>query len=334
MATGMIVIDGLRKSFPEQLGLAARIQRRFKVRRTPVLNDVSLTVNAGELVGLLGGNGAGKTTLLQVLATLSCGDSGSVTIGGVSVETQADRVRSMIGFCGSADRGFYYRLTARENLRFFGAVSKQLAPRALKGRIEAVLELVDLCEHGDKPFSHLSTGMRQRLSVARALLGDPPVLLFDEPTRAVDPVHAQSLRALIRTTLVDELGKTVVLATNLLEEAWTTCHRVAVLRAGSVVAFDAPANLDRLRAVTDRYRIVVDKLDDDILARMRGVQGFIELSISHDSDTICFDVEIARIARSLSELLHAVSSDNVNVISVIRQSATPADIFADIVRDN
>jgi ABC-2 type transport system ATP-binding protein len=334
MATGMIVIDGLCKSFPEQLGLAARIRRRFTVQRTPVLNDVSLNVNAGELVGLLGGNGAGKTTLLQVLATLSRGDSGSVTIAGVSVDTQPDRVRSMIGFCGSADRGFYYRLTSRENLRFFGAVSRHVAPRLLESRIETVLELVDLREHGDQLFSHLSSGMRQRLSVARALLGDPPVLLFDEPTRAVDPIHAQSLRALIRTTLVDQLGKTVILATNLLEEAWATCHRVAVLRSGRVVAFDAPANLDRLRTLTDRYRIVVDKLDDDMITRMRGVQGFVELLISHGDDVICFDVEIARVARSLSELLHAITSDGVNVISVLRQSATPADIFADIVRGN
>jgi ABC-type multidrug transport system ATPase subunit len=165
-------------------------------------------------------------------------------------------------------------------------------------------------------------------------IGDPPVVLFDEPTRAVDPIHAQSLRALIRTTLVDELGKTVVLATNLLEEAWSTCHRVAVLRAGAVVAFDAPENLDRLRAVTDNYHIVVDKLDEDVVARIRGVQGFIELSISHEAGAIRFDIELARVARSLSELLRAVSSDGVNVISVIRQSAAPADIFADIVRGN
>jgi hypothetical protein len=89
-----------------------------------------------------------------------------------------------------------------------------------------------------------------------------------------------------------------------------------------------------LRTLTDRYRIVVDKLDDDMITRMRGVQGFVELLISHGDDVICFDVEIARVARSLSELLHAITSDGVNVISVLRQSATPADIFADIVRGN
>jgi ABC-2 type transport system ATP-binding protein len=286
------------------------------------------------LIGLLGGNGAGKTTLLQVLATLSRGDGGSVTIGGVSVDAHPERIRRMIGFCGSADRGFYYRLTARENLRFFGALGKQLTARALQSRIKTVLELVDLDKHGNQQFSHLSTGMRQRHSVARALLGDPPELLFDEPTRAVDPIHAQSLRSLIRATLVDELGKTVVLATNQLEEAWTTCHRVAVLRAGTVVAFDAPANLDRLRAVTDRYHIVVDELDEGIITRMLGVQGFPELSISQDADVICFDVEIARVARSLSQLLHAVSSEGGNVLSVVRQSSAPADIFADLVRGN
>ncbi|GAC1408436.1 MAG: daunorubicin resistance protein DrrA family ABC transporter ATP-binding protein [Candidatus Velthaea sp.] len=329
----MIVIDHLRKTFPEQASLISRIKRRSAIPRRLILDDVCLQVASGELVGLLGGNGAGKTTLLQILSTLSRGDAGTVTIGGIRIDTDPARVRRSIGFCGSADRGFYYRLTARENLRFFGVVSNQLAAHEREDRIETVLELVDLREHGDRLYAHLSTGMRQRLSVARALLGDPPVLLFDEPTRAVDPIHAEALRTLIRTTLVERLGKTVVLATNLLDEAWAICHRVAVLRAGRVVAFDAPCNLDSLRGVTTRYRIVVDRVDDDVLARTRSVPGFIGLALSEDANAYRLDVEIQQVAFSLTALLQAVSAGGIDVLSVQPQHATPADVFADLVTE-
>jgi ABC-2 type transport system ATP-binding protein len=327
----MIAINGLRKSFPERTTLAAKVKRRFAARRHPILNDISLTVNEGEIVGLLGGNGAGKTTLLQILATLSRGDAGTVTIGGVSVDAHPERVRQMIGYCGSADRGFYYRMTVRDNLRFFGSVANAQRPRELDGRIDEVLTVVDLQDHDDQLYAHLSTGMRQRLSVARALLGDPPVLLFDEPTRAVDPIHAQSLRSLIRSTLVERLGKTVVLATNVLEEAWTTCHRVAVLRAGAVVAFDAPSKLESRRALIARYRIVVDRIDDAFIARLRELPGFVGLTLSDDPGVNGFDIEIRRVSLSLSALLQAVSSDGVDVLSIERQNAAPADIFADLV---
>ena len=329
----MIVIDHLRKTFPEQASLVSRVKRRFALPRRLVLDDVSLTVGHGELLGLLGGNGAGKTTLLHVLATLSRADAGDVTIGGIRVDAEPARVRRSIGFCGSAERGFYYRLTARENLRFFGVISQQLANQALERRIGAVLELVDLQEHGDRLYAHLSTGMRQRLAVARALLGDPPVLLFDEPTRALDPIHAEALRKLIRTTLVDQLGKTVVLATNLLDEAWAICDRIAVLRAGRLVALDAPGNLNRLRALTVCYRFVVDRVDEDLLARTRATPGFVGLSLSDDAEGSRLDVEIEHVAFSLSALLRAVGADGINVLSVQPQNANPADIFADLVAE-
>lgn len=329
----MIAIDHLRKTFPEQSSLISRVKHRFAVTRRLILDDVSLTVARGELVGLLGGNGAGKTTLLQILATLSRADAGSVTIGGVSVDAEPARARRAIGFCGSADRGFYYRLSARDNLRFFGVVSQQLADRDLERRIETVLELVDLLGDGDRLFAHLSTGMRQRLAVARALLGDPPVLLFDEPTRAVDPIHAEALRKLIRTTLVDGLGKTVVLATNLLDEAWAICHRVAVLRAGRVVAFDAPDKLNALRAATLRYRIVVDRVGEDVLRRTRAVPGLVGLQVSDDAAAFRLDVELERTVPSLNALLQAVSAGGINVMSVQPLGAAPVDVFADLVSE-
>jgi ABC-2 type transport system ATP-binding protein len=266
----MIVVDRLTKTFPTQEGLFRRLRRgAARAPSLTVLDDVSFSVARAELVGLLGVNGAGKTTLLHILATLAYGDRGNVMIGGACARTQPNRVRRMIGFCGSADRGFYYRLSVRENLRFFGALAG-LAGRVRDRRIADVLEFVDLTERAQTRYAFLSSGMRQRLAVARALLADPPVLLLDEPTRALDPVHAEALRSFIRTRLVDELGKTVVLATNLLEEARELCDRVAILRDGRIVAFDAPTQL-RLGATSLEVHEIFEEstTPDGMLALLR-----------------------------------------------------------------
>lgn len=207
-----------------------------------VLRDVSLDVRRGELIGLLGPNGVGKTTLLKMMATLMLPDAGSIEIDGIDVKKNPILARSRIGFCGSEDRSFYFRLTAGENLRFFGALAG-LQGRRLQRRVEETLKEVSLGDAIDRRFGEFSSGMRQRMTVARALISDPPIVFFDEPTRAVDPIAADELRRMIRKDLVERRGKTVVLATNLLEEAWSICDRVAVVSDGTIVAVAPPGEL-------------------------------------------------------------------------------------------
>lgn len=211
-------------------------------RRKTVLRDVNLHVKRGELMGLLGPNGVGKTTLLKMMATLMLPDAGSIELEGIDITREPLRARSLIGYCGSEDRSFYFRLTARENLAFFGALAGLYGSR-LKRRIQKVLQDVSLEHAIDRRFGEFSSGMRQRMTVARALLADPPILFFDEPTRAVDPLHADEMRRMIRRQLVDDGGKTVVLATNVLEEAWSICDRVAIVSGGTVAAVAKPSEL-------------------------------------------------------------------------------------------
>lgn len=215
-------------------------------RKKNVLRDVDLEIRRGELFGLLGPNGVGKTTLLKMMATLMLPDSGCVSIDGIDAVAKPMQARSRIGFCSSEDRSFYFRLTARENLRFFGALAG-LRGRRLNARIEETLADVALLDAIDRRFGDFSSGMRQRLVVARSLLSDPPILLFDEPTRAVDPIHADELHKLMRDELVGRRGKTVVLATNLLQEAWALCDRVAVVCNGGIAAVGPPDQLNRHR---------------------------------------------------------------------------------------
>ncbi len=218
-------------------------------RRRNVLRDVNLQVRRGELVGLLGPNGAGKTTLLKMMATLTIPDRGSIEIDGIDVRRNPILARSRIGLCSSDDRSFYFRLTARQNLRFFGALAG-LRGHMLDQRVAHTLREVKLSAAIDRRFGEFSSGMRQRMTVARALLGDPEIIFFDEPTRAVDPLHADELRRMIRRELVDGRGKTVVLATNVLEEAWSICDRVAVVSNHTIAAVAPPHELaqERFRA--------------------------------------------------------------------------------------
>ncbi len=326
----MIVVENMRKSFPIRYGIIPTLKYRGRIPRIEVLHGISLTVNRGELFGLLGPNGAGKTTLLKLLCTLTSPDSGTIVIDGIDAAKNPLAVKRRIGLCSSEERSFYFRLTARQNLEFFGALAG-LSRDVLPERIAEVADLVDLKDALDKKFSGFSSGMRQRLTMARAMLSDPPILYLDEPTRAVDPVHAEELRVLIREELVNRRGKTVVLATNLLDEAWQLCDRVAIMRRGTLAALGPPKDLDANYARLLKYQITVDKTDDALLARVASVPGVTTVSTSDLHDGVMLEVEIEPTDdRSISELLRAVSANGVVVRSFSYEEPRPMEVFTDI----
>jgi ABC-2 type transport system ATP-binding protein len=328
----MIVVENLRKSFPISYGIIPNIKYRGKIPRKEVLHGISLHVKRGELFGLLGPNGAGKTTLLKMLCTLTTPDSGSITIDGLDATKNPIEVKRRIGLCSSEERSFYFRLTARQNLEFFGGL-QGLAGDVLSKRIEEVVDLVDLGESIDKKFSGFSSGMRQRLTMARAMLADPPILYLDEPTRAVDPVHSEDLRRLIREELVDRRGKTVILATNLLDEAWALCDRMAIMRRGTIAALGPPKELDANYARLLKYQITVDRSDESLLARVAAVPGVTTVATVDVHNGVIVEVEIEPTDdRSITELLRAVSGNGVIVRSFTFEEPRPMDTFTDITQ--
>jgi len=228
-----IELQGISKRFTLPRGMGQILRHPFRRKRLEVLKGVSLTVPSGSVTGLLGPNGAGKTTLLRILAATVTPDEGRVNILGQDAVRHTGRVREHIGFVLGDERSFFWRLTGRQNLQFFATLSN-LSPRQAKDRIETLSGLLVLESELDKPFRDLSTGMRQRMGLARALLHDPKVLLIDEPTRALDPGAAQRARRLIKQTLVGELEKTVLLATHNVEEAREIADRVAFLKDGQI----------------------------------------------------------------------------------------------------
>ena len=192
----------------------------------------SFSCRAGEIYGLLGPNGAGKTTALRCLATILTPTAGGATVAGHDLVGDPPAVRRRIGFL-SASTGLYARLTARETLRFFGSLY-EMTGKTLERRVEDVLDLFQITDYADRPTDRLSTGMRQRVGLARAVVHDPPVLILDEPTTGLDPIVSLAVEKAVQSLAA--AGKCVLFSTHLLDQAEAICHRLGVIGRGKVLA--------------------------------------------------------------------------------------------------
>jgi ABC-2 type transport system ATP-binding protein len=232
--TAAIEIKEIFKSYTIPRSISKIIRHPFEFKHIEVLKGVSLTVRSGSITGLLGPNGAGKSTLLRILAATISPDKGRVHILGQDVTRHATRVRKQIGFVLGDERSFFWRLNAKQNLKFFATLS-DIPRRNINARITELTEMLKIEGELEKPFRDLSTGMRQRLAIARALLHDPDVLLFDEPTRGLDPGAAVRTQKTIREMLAKKLNKTVLLATHNIEEAKELTDHLAFLKDGIII---------------------------------------------------------------------------------------------------
>jgi ABC-2 type transport system ATP-binding protein len=231
------------------------------------VRDVSFTVERGEIFGLLGHNGAGKTTCIRMLTGRTRPTSGTARVAGFDVVTGIQEVRPRINLVFE-DANLYERLSGLENLTLFAHLYDVPVSRA-----KALLTMVDLDEAATRKVKKYSTGMKQRLLIARALINSPQVLFLDEPTRGLDPSSARELRNIIRD--LAENGTTIFLTTHYMNEADELCDHVAFLKAGEVVAFDTPREL-KLRygrptarvLLEDRREVEINLASTDDAARL------------------------------------------------------------------
>jgi ABC-2 type transport system ATP-binding protein len=260
---------GLVKEFERGRRTAwQRLRRQPDLReRFRAVDDIDLHVERGEIFGVLGPNGAGKTTTMKMLATLLEPTYGTARILGLDVVTQAREVRRRMGAVLTDGRSLYWKLTARENLEYFAALY-HVPPREQRARIAGALEAVHLADRSDDYVERFSTGMRQRLVLARALLPDPELLLLDEPTVGLDPQASRDLRDRVRD--LKRQGRTVLLTTHYMEEADQLCDQIAIVDHGRVVALDTPAGLKRTIAASEvvRLEIASNGTDAPLLARL------------------------------------------------------------------
>jgi ABC-2 type transport system ATP-binding protein len=260
----------LTKHFARTAGYRDLLPFRKKKYIT-ALENVSLEIKEGELFGLLGPNGAGKTTLIKHLCCLILPTSGTARIFGHDTGKEEQAIKQMVGLVSAEERSFYWRLTGRENLQFFASMY-HLSRQQTKNRINDLFELIGMSDKADIRFQNYSTGMRQKLAIARGLLSEPRILFVDEPTRSLDPVSAQAVRHFIKEK-VDRDGMTVILATHNLYEAEQLCDRLAIMDHGRVIA---SGSVDELRALflpNEGCELQVRQFSDSLVQHLREIEG-------------------------------------------------------------
>ncbi|MGO9640592.1 MAG: ATP-binding cassette domain-containing protein [Candidatus Acidiferrales bacterium] len=224
-----------------QLGKLFHDKKRGEIR---AVDGVSFRCEPGRIYGLLGANGAGKTTTLRMLATILEPTEGSATVAGFDVATQAEEVRRHVGFLSTAT-ALYARLTAEEVVRYFGQLHG-MDDSAISQRMDAIFARLEMNEFRDRRCDKLSTGMKQKVSIARTLIHDPSVMIFDEPTLGLDVMAARTIIGFIREC--GDQGKTVVFSTHVMSEAEKLCDTIGIIDKGRLLA---EGSLDDLRS---RYR--------------------------------------------------------------------------------
>jgi ABC-2 type transport system ATP-binding protein len=214
----------------------------FSPRRVcTALTHATLDVQAGDRIAVMGPNGAGKTTLLKLIGGLLLPTEGAIAVNGFSTLHDNAAARKSVGFIFNEERSFFWRLTGVQNLEFFGALDN-LSGAHLRDRVRYLIGLVGLQDAGDRLVSGYSSGMKQRLALARVLIAEPDVLILDEPTRALDPIACDEMVDLIMARIYHNSSKTLLIATHRLEEAMTLCNKVMIIDGGRVKAFDSIAD--------------------------------------------------------------------------------------------
>jgi ABC-2 type transport system ATP-binding protein len=238
-----IVVDNVGKVFNAAPSVAQMLRGRFVGQPLRALDAVSFSAAPGEVIGVMGPNGAGKSTLLRIVGGLLIPTTGRAEIAGFDVARNPQAIRSRVSFVVGDERSFHFRVTGRGNLMFFAALHG-LSGRAASTRVAELLERVGLGDAADRRYREYSRGMRQRLAIARGLLGEPAVVLLDEPTLGLDPKGARDLRVFLRDDVIRKFGRTAVVCSNDPAEVRALTDRVVFLERGRLRSEAPPARIE------------------------------------------------------------------------------------------
>ncbi len=321
-----ISIRQLSKSYPVPLAGLKNFFRRQVATPVEALRDVNFDVREGEIFGLIGRNGAGKTTLAKIIATLVQPTSGSVTVRGFDSVREEGAVRAQIGLASAEERSFYWRLTIEQNLVFFARLYG-LTDRVGRTRIAELLTRLELEPLARRRFGELSTGNKQRVAVARAMLAAPPVLLLDEPTRSLDPLSAAATRALINSLARHaEKPVTVLLTSHNLSEIEELCDRVAIISRGHIHALDTSANLRSLHHRTEQVRVGVNGISLEQARRaLDGLSG--ELLFEAEAEAISIRLTREVDDDTLDHIIRALQTVGGRILSCEVERATLLEVL-------
>lgn len=316
----------LSKQFPAPTGWLGWLSRKEPPR--PAVDSVDLAVRQGELFGLLGPNGAGKTTLIKLLTTLIAPSSGRAQIMGYDLRQDA-AIKACAGLATSDERSFYWRLSGRQNLEFFAAL-QNLPQAEIRYRVDEALAAVHMAESAQQRFQTYSTGMRQRLTIARALLHRPQLLFLDEPTKGLDPTAARQLQQLIRQ-LVETQGLTVFLTTHILEEAEQICDRVAVMHRGRMRGCGNLSELRNELGLGERFTLRVRGLANGLAAGLSA--GAAASAKATGAGETSIEVTALPGETSLTGVIDQIRATGGEFLSIERTTASLETIFASLTND-
>ncbi len=290
------------------------------------VNGVDLQIERGEIFGLLGPNGAGKSTTIRMLCTLLEPTSGTAQVNGFDVVKQANEVRRSLGTVLAGERSIYWKLTGRENLEYFAALY-HVPPEIAKKRVEELLARMELRERANELVEKYSTGMKQRVAIAKALLARPPILLLDEPTLGLDPQAARNLRELIAQ--LKQEGHTILLTTHYMEEADQLSDRIGIIDQGKVIALDTPQGLKQRIHQKEIIRLEVTGWHDEIAEKLRSVSGVDHLNAHQQGEAGLWEVSLqsgnSRVV--LPRIVEHISGNGTRLVNMNVVKPSLEDVF-------
>ncbi|HQN75547.1 MAG TPA: ABC transporter ATP-binding protein [Methanomassiliicoccales archaeon] len=321
-----VVIDvkGLVRKYHSTTGILHQ-----KKKETVAVNNIDFQVRRGELFGLLGPNGAGKTTTIKVLTTLLLPTSGSVKILGHDVVKESMEVRKRIGLILGGERGLYYRITARQNLRYFADIYG--VPMSIRDkRIEEVLERVNLLDKADTRVEDYSRGMKQRLHIAKGIIHDPELIFMDELTIGLDPEAARDARDMTKELVAE--GKTILLTTHYMYEADELCDRIGVIARGKIVALDTPKGLKSLVKDTSVIEVEGFGITEKDLDSLKALDGVRTVTANMNEDKQTMRVQVGDPVSLLPKVTHLL--EDRKVIGMKVKEPTLEDAYLWLVRED
>jgi len=286
------------------------------------VNDVTMSIEQGQVVGLIGPNGAGKTTLLRILATLLRPTNGNATILGKDLRKDYLQIRHHLGFLPDFF-SLYNDLTLEECLEFFAKVYK-VEPKLIPERIDSVLEFIDLEEKRNSFIRHLSRGMIQRMGVGVLLVHDPEVLLLDEPASGLDPSQRIKLRKVLKRLSTE--GKTIVISSHILTELSGLCSHIAIMNKGKVVLYGAVDDIQQ--KVKGSGNVIITVLDncDKATDLVKEFSNTKIINVQDNTITVKLDAPLEKLAELNTHLVN----NNVKVVAFCEEKTDLEDIFMNI----
>ena len=292
-------------------------------RQRIAVNNISFNIEGGEIFGLVGPNGAGKTTTMRMLVTLLKPDPGEILVGGYSIRKNANDVRRQIGFMPDSF-GVYGDMTVQEYLDFFGACYK-VHPQQRAHLITDLLDLVDLGHRRDDMVDTLSTGLKQRLGLARVLIHDPSILVLDEPASGLDPRARVEIRELLLE--VARLGKTILFSSHILADVGELCTRVGIIEDGKLAALGTLQQLSE--HVMPHRQIHIGLLDrkEEAKTMLQSITGVSEVRIVENTSRISLEVDFTGDDESIHQLLAKLLAEGFPVVHFSEESKNLEEVF-------